>query len=160
MKKSRLLILLSSMFFTLGLAQSSRISEKAIYKWEQGGLVYYSHIKPQGIDDFIKLDSSGRKVEDYTEDFGEVVQIIVRPNEQEEGGEEKADATEETKTAEHQEEEIKKKNCETARKNLAILDSGEVYERDSQGNMIRLTVEEMQNKRKNVERDVDYFCAE
>lgn len=157
MKKSRLLVLLSCLVFSLSFAENSN-SGKVIYKWEQNGLVYYSHIKPKGISNVTKLDPNGRKIEDYTEDFGEVVQIIVRPKNQTST---KAVSTDEEKQlAENREQEIQKENCDKARKNLETLNGGEVYERDSQGNMIRLSAEQIQNKRANVERDVEFFCAQ
>lgn len=157
MKKSRLLVLLSCLVFSLSFAENSN-SGKVIYKWERNGLVYYSHIKPKGISNVTKLDPNGRKIEDYTEDFGEVVQIIVRPKNQTST---KAVSTDEEKQlAENREQEIQKENCDKARKNLETLNGGEVYERDSQGNMIRLSAEQIQNKRANVERDVEFFCTQ
>lgn len=157
MKKSRLLVLLSCLVFSLSSAENNN-SGKVIYKWERNGLVYYSHIKPKGISNVTKLDPNGRKIEDYTEDFGEVVQIIVRPKNQTST---KAVSTDEEKQlAENREQEIQKENCDKARKNLETLNGGEVYERDSQGNMIRLSAEQIQNKRANVERDVEFFCTQ
>lgn len=160
MKKNRLFILLSSLVLTLSFAQDNNGAGKAIYKWEAGGLVYYSHIKPDHVKNVTKLDSSGRKIEDYTEDFGEVVQIIVRPKNETSttAGSTSIDA--EKQLAESREQDIRTENCNKARKNLETINGGEVYERDSKGNLIRLTEEQIQNKRKNVERDVDYFCSE
>lgn len=148
-------------------AQGNNLAQKVIYKWENDGLIYYSHIKPTAVQDFVKLDAEGRRVEDFTEEFDEIVEIaVVRP---EKGAESEAEAQTPSEAAQREVEEelakksaqeVKNKNCETARKNMSTLDGGEVYERDSQGNMIRLSAEQIDSKRKNVQRDVDYFCEE
>lgn len=165
MKKNRLLVLLlSALLASWSFAEKkSMANEKAIYKWEDNGLVYYSHIKPSHVKDFIKLDSRGMRIEEYTEDFGEVVEIVMRPenlDKAETAKETNETSPEDDAIATLKEEEIRKKNCETAKRNMKTLDSGEVYEQDEKGNMIRLSLEQIDAKRKNVTRDVDYFCGE
>lgn len=135
---------------------------KVVYKWSDKGVIYYSHIKPINITKFERLDKQGRIITDTdTEGFGELVEIV-RPN-----LDKPADAA--NPTNEHdsemskalalqQQDELKKRNCATAKQNLNILNSGEVYEPDAQGNMTRLSAEQIEAKRVNVNRDVDYFC--
>lgn len=144
-----------------------KLTEKVIYKWESDGLIYYSHIKPAEVRDFIKLDAEGRRIEDFTEDFDEIVEIaVMRPKAVTDEGDEPATPAEaaqkevEDQLAQQSAQEVKNKNCQTAQKNMSTLDGGEVYERDSQGNMLRLSAEQIASKRKNVQRDVDYFCSE
>ncbi len=175
MKKSHLLILLSSLVFTLGFADDSKKVEKVIYKWERGGLIHYSHIKPEGVSGVIKLDSNGRKIEDYTENFGEVVQIVVRPPKKETKSEEEAQEAsaaenqekqkkitivkaKDKQKADSQEQKLRKENCQTARKNLETINTGEVYERDPKGNLVRMSDKQLETKRKDAQRDIDYFC--
>lgn len=158
MRKNRLLILLSGLLISFAFAQDGKMTQRVIYKWQgDDGLIHYTHIKPNDISDFVQLDANGRKVEDYTEDFGEVVEIVVRPKSTSQP-EIKPTTEEEERLAENRQKELKEKNCETARNNLKTLDTGEVYEQDSQGNMIRLSAEQVASKRKNVQRDIDYFC--
>lgn len=167
MQGNRLFVLVCSVLL-LGsaFAQQKKLDDKVIYKWEQDGLIYYSHIKPLKIKDFIKLDAQGRRVEDFTEDFDEIVEIaVVRPDREVETTSENLTAAEaaqkevEKELAEGKAQDIRDKNCQTARKNMSTLDGGEVYERDSSGNMIRLKTEQIDSKRKNVQRDIDYFCG-
>ncbi len=164
MKGNRLSIALLGLLTASTMMAAEKIETKVIYKWTNNGLVYYSHIKPASVTNAIKLDAQGRKIEDFTDEFDEVVQITVRPKSVKKAdkgknkgavmsAKEKADL-EKTKA-----EDIRKKNCETARKNMRTIEGGEVYERDSQGNMIRLSPEAIQGKRKNVQRDIDYFCS-
>lgn len=170
MQGNRLLALACGvLFFSSAFAQEKQLANKAIYKWERDGLIYYSHIKPTAVKDFIKLDAEGRRIEDFTEEFDEVVEIVVaRPDTVKKTTEtdevrtaaEEAQLEVEQRLADNQAEEARNKHCQTARKNMATLDSGEVYERDSQGNMIRLKSEQITSKRKNAQRDIDYFCSE
>ncbi len=165
-KKSLLMAVLAAVVLSSAVAQHKPLDQKVIYKWEREGLIYYSHIKPLDVRDFIKLDAEGRRVEDFTEDFDEIVEIVVarpKPVKANSGTEAKTPAKAaqeavENELAEDKAEEIRNKNCETARNNMAKLEGGEVYQRDSEGNMIRLKPEQVESKRKNVQRDVDYFC--
>ncbi len=160
MKKGRLFILLSSLLFTVSFAGSNGdMDKKPIYKWEQDGKINYSHIKPLDVKNFVKLDSSGREIEDYTEDFGTIEQVVVRPKKDNKIAELTL-AGESKRQEEKSEKETKQKNCEIARKNLATVDTGEVWERDSLGNLVRLSQEQVQAKREKIERDVNYFCSE
>lgn len=161
MKKHGLLVALATVVgLQVATAQDS-LQEKVIYKWNQGGLIYYSHIKPAGLKNYIKLDNTGRRIEDISDDFGEIVEVVVRPNEaamndKPQNNGKATTVSEQLKKG--RAEEQKQKNCETSKRNLATLDSGEVYEKDSSGSMVRLTAEQLASKRKNVQRDVDYFC--
>ncbi len=160
MKKGRLFVLLSSLLFTVGFAETKGdIDKKPIYKWEENGMINYSHIKPLNVKNFIKLDSSGREIEDYTEGFGTIEQVIVTPKKSNKMAELTL-AGESQRQEEKSEKAIKEKNCEVARKNLATVNTGEVWERDSQGNLVRLSKEQIQAKREKIERDVNYFCSE
>ncbi len=148
MKKSHLLILLSSLIVTSSFAAG----DKAIYRWEQGGLVHYSHIKPIHVENVTKLDSSGREIEDYTEDFGEIVQIVVRPpakDKKQQVEKVAASAEEIQKAQEKSEKETRKKNCEIANTNLKTINTGEVYETNAKGEKVRLTPEQLEVQRKN-----------
>ncbi len=165
MKGNRLSIALLGLLTVGTLMAAEKIETKVIYKWTDNGLVYYSHIKPTSVTNAIKLDAQGRKIEDFTDEFDEVVQITVRPKSVKKDDKENKDkgavmsAKEKADLEKTKAEDIRKKNCETARKNMRTIEGGEVYERDSQGNMIRLSPEAIQGKRKNVQRDIDYFCS-
>lgn len=153
----------------LAVAQDNALEGKVIYKWTgEDNLIHYSHIKPTAVSNFQKLDAQGREIVDFTEDFDEIIEITVRRpiiHEAEQFGDkastqEKNNAEIAKKISEGEADSVKQKNCQTAKKNLAMLNAGEVYEKDSSGNMIRLKPEQIMQKRKNVERDVDYFCGE
>lgn len=161
MKKSRLLIALLGTVL-LSQVSAQKLANKVIYKWEQNGLIYYSHVKPVNVSNFTKLDEQGRKIEDFTEDFGEVVQIIVRPPSAG-GNADGTTATEEMtdtekQLAEDKAKDQKKENCEKAKKNLATLKTGEVYEKDNKGNLIRMSPEQIQTKLTETNKDIAYFC--
>ncbi len=167
MKGKQLLIGSLCLLCTAAFAQS-HYKGKVIYKWKKNDLVYYSHIRPANVTDFVKLDSQGRKIEDLGDGFGQIVEIAVRPdipeNSPENDGQPQNDVEAAAKEIEdnisaQQEAAKRQKNCEISKKNMATLDSGEVYEPDAAGNMMRLTPEQMASKRANVQRDIDYFCA-
>ncbi|MPV86551.1 hypothetical protein [Ostreibacterium oceani] len=158
MKRNRLLVMIVAMALASTASAQNNVNQKVIYKWVQDGLVHYSHIKPLGIDGAEKLDAKGRKIQDFTEEFDEIVEIAVRPK-AEKKEEEPQTKQEEILQAE-EERSAREKNCATANKNMQVIDGGEVYERDSSGNLIRLTPEQVDNKRKNVQRDIDYFCGD
>ncbi len=155
-------MLLGCFFFTMSMAESKGvIGKKPIYKWEQNGLIHYSHIKPEGIKNATKLDANGREIEEYSKEFNEIEQIVIRPK--------NLTITKTTGLATDDEikrlkqkanEKMKEQNCQTTHKNLEALNQDEVYETDSKGNKIRLTDEQLKIKRKNVERDFKYFCSE
>lgn len=138
---------------------------KVIYKWTEDGLIHYSHVKPAKVKTFTKLDAKGREIEDFSKDFGEVQEIIVRPSKAQKAsadnsGKTSLESESNQRVAAEAAKNMKQKNCETAQKNLNLLKGGEVYERDSQGNMIRLTKEQIDSKLTNVQKDVGYFCSE
>lgn len=173
MLRNRLFFGMFCLFCVSSVSAQQGLSTQVIYKWESQGLVYYSHIKPADVVDFIKLDSQGRKIESFTDEFDEIVEIVTRPQsvqqrQNDEGGENidemsgaKASAKKaEAELAKERDAEIRVRNCEIARKNMSKLDGGEVYEPDSAGNMMRLKPEQITAKRKNVQRDIDYFCAD
>lgn len=140
------------------------VDAKVIYKWFEDGLVNYSHIKPLHVKEVIKLDAEGRAIEDFTEEFDEVISISVRPNSQTKKekkpiASEKQDEQLDVSDEEKRRIEQRKNNCEIAKRNMKTLAGGEVYEKDAQGNMIRLKPEDIASKQKNVAKDVDYFCS-
>lgn len=162
MKGNRLSIVLSGVLMLTFAGAADNLESKVIYKWNENGLVYYSHIKPANVTDFVKLDSNGRKIEDFTEEFDEIVQITVRPQAVKDSSKDDGvvmSDEEKAKLEKTKAEDVRKKNCDTARRNMTTLESGEVYEKDSKGNMIRLSPDAVASKRKNVQRDVDYFCG-
>lgn len=143
--------------------------KKVIYKWNENGLINYSHIKPLHIKNPTKLDAEGRAIEEFTEEFDEIISISVRPNAVAKKEEKvTSSSTESTESVEEPSKDVKQKrqadqkraNCQIAKRNMETLQGGEVYEKDEAGNMIRLKPDELEAKRKNVEKDVDYFCAE
>lgn len=143
----------------------SRVDSKVIYKWFEDGLVNYSHIKPLHVKKVTKLDADGRAIEDFTEEFDEIISISVRPSshakqEKKNTVAEKQDEQSEVNDKEKRRTEQREKNCEIAKRNMKMLEGGEVYEKDAKGNMIRLKPEDIVSKQKNVARDVDYFCSE
>lgn len=157
MKKYNFLVLfLGVLGWSISTAQET-IQEKVIYKWNRDGLVHYSHIKPAAIDDFVKLDNTGRRIEEVSEDFGEIVEVVVRPK--------KASMDEKTgeilvtePQKETQGQTIRQQNCEASQGNLATLQRGEIYEKDEQGNMMPLSPEKIESKRKKFQKDIEYYC--
>lgn len=155
-------MLLGCFLFTLSIAESKgSIGKKPIYKWEQNGLIHYSHIKPDGIKNTIKLDANGRKIEEYTKEFNEIEQPVIRPKNLSTIRTSELTTDNEAKRLEKKaEDKMKAQNCQTTRKNLEALNKGEVYDTDSEGNKIRLTDEQLKIKRKNIEKDFKVFCSE
>ncbi len=155
-------MLLGCCFFTMSIAEGKgAIGKKPIYKWEQNGLIHYSHIKPEGIKNATKLDASGRKIEDYTEEFKELERTVIRPKKVDMTQMAELTTTNEVKLLEQKAaKQMKEKNCQITRKNLEALKQGEVYETDSEGNKIRLTEEQLNIRRKNVEQDFKQYCSE
>lgn len=143
-------------------------TQKVIYKWTENGLIHYSHVKPAKVKDFIRLDTKGRKIEDFSKDFGEVQEIIVRPskNQKVDTKDSKDDSKSNLEKDSEQQaaaiaaKEAKQRSCNTAKNNLKLLQGGEVYERDAKGNMIRLSKEQIESKLKSVNKDVGYYCSE
>ncbi len=162
MKKSYYFTILGCLFFTICTAEDNNPADrKPIYKWEQNGLIHYSHIKPEGVKNAIKLDANGRKIEDYTEEFNEIEQTIIRPKKSNMAKMATlTTANEANLLAEKAEAKMKEENCQITRNNLKALNQGEVYETDSEGNKIRLNDEQLKIKRKNIEKDFNYFCSE
>ncbi len=150
------------------IASADKKDEKVIYKWENNGLIYYSHIKPVGITNFTKLDSQGRKIIDFSQEFDEIVEIAVRPDmmKKEKEGEKKLSAADEAvkevedQLKEKERQKVYKKNCELARKNVAMINNGEVYKPDASGNMIRLSGDELVKRRAREEKNVNFYCSE
>lgn len=153
--KGKLLLLALSFMVTSAFSQNT-VTDRVIYKWIDGGLVYYSHILPKGVNDYVKLDSRGIEIKDYSQDFDEIEVIAVRPKTLE-------NTTQEEKKDEAKAEgpdDVKKRNCEIAQNNMRLLDRGEVYDKDSEGNLVALSGEQVTSKRKNTQQDIDYFCAQ
>ncbi len=155
MKKSHFFVFLGTLIVTLSFSQQDK---KIIYKWEKNGLVHYSHIKPEGAKNIIKLDADGRKIENYSENFGEIVQIVVSPKKHKQTltdtSSNRADNTEE------QADKQRREYCQIARQNLQQINSGDLYERNAKGELIRLSNEQLKTKRIKAERDVTYYCTE
>lgn len=162
MKKYNLWILFFAVWGgSVSLAQEV-IQEKVIYKWTKDGLVHYSHIKPVTVDDFVKLDNTGRRIEDVSEEFGEIIEVVVRPKKasmDKTSGEEKTgEILLSDPQMEGKAETIRQQNCEASKKNLATLQRGEIYEKDGQGNMVPLSPEQIESKRKIFQKDIEYYC--
>lgn len=154
--KRKLLLAMLAFTMTSAFSQGAGgVADRVIYKWIEGGLVYYSHILPTGVANYTKLDSRGIEIIDYSDEFNEVETMIVRPKTLENTAVE-ADKKEEPKV--ETAEDIKKRNCEIAQNNMRLLNNGDVYDKDSEGNLVPLSGEQVESKRKNVQADLDYFC--
>ncbi len=153
--KRKLLLTLLVLAAGTAVAQDKAETERVIYKWVDGGLVYYSHILPKGVSDYTKLNSRGMEIKDYTEEFETIETIAVRPKTLE-----KTDKKEDqqAKTDDNSPEAIKAKNCEIAKANLRLLSSGDVYDKDDKGNLVTMNKEQVESKRKNTQEDIDYYC--
>ncbi|MBS9777472.1 MAG: hypothetical protein KGV50_01795 [Gammaproteobacteria bacterium] len=159
MRKKNSLVLLCTLIINTTFASDH--SMKVIYKWQSSdGLIHYTHIRPDNIEKYEKLDSSGRTVEDYTQDFGEVVEIVMKEKKKDAVIESKLPSDEELQLEANRKAEVKKKNCLTAQNNLKTIGTGEVYERDTEGNMVRLDEQQIESKRKNVLADIEKFCSQ
>lgn len=150
--KGKLILLALALTTSAAFAQSNSVADRVIYKWIDGGLVYYSHILPQGVEDYTKLDSRGIEIIDYSDEFNEVVEMAVRPKTLENSTEQK----EEPKT--NAADDVKKRNCEIAQNNMRLLDRGDVYDKDADGNVIALDKAQVETKRKNTQEDINYYC--
>ncbi len=152
--KRKLLVTLLVLAAGTAVAQNKAETERVIYKWVDGGLVYYSHILPKGISDYTKLNSRGVEIKDYSEEFETIETIAVRPKTLE-----KTEETEDqAKKDENSPEAIKAKNCEIAKANMRLLSSGDVYDKDDKGNLVTMNKEQVESKRKNTQEDIDYYC--
>ncbi len=152
--KRKLLVSLLILAAGTAIAQNTAETERVIYKWVDGGLVYYSHILPKGVSDYTKLNSRGMEIKDFSEEFETIETIAVRPKTLE-----KTEETEDqTKKDDNSPEAIKAKNCDIAKANMRLLSSGDVYDKDDQGNLVTMNKEQIETKRKNTQEDIDYYC--
>ncbi len=166
MKKHHLLasaICLSSL--NISLAEQAMVP--VAYKWERSGLVHYTAYKPNDVSEkeVVKLDAQGRVIVDVKD--GDFIQLeqAVRPEITKKEAEEKADtgadvaAKEVSKElASKQLEKLRAKNCKVAKKNMQMIEGGEVYEPDDKGNMMKLSKEQLETNRKRVQKDINYYC--
>lgn len=144
-------------FVSLVFAQSSDTqTSKVIYKWRENGIVYYSAFRPKGVKQLTILDAYGAKLANaQSVEQSATKELVLRPS------------NEQTRVQPRQTEqqqvgalnnEAKQKNCQLARKNLTVLQDSEVYEYAESGELVRLRAEQITTRKKQAQKDIDYFC--
>ena len=133
-------------------------SQHFIYKWTDAqGMMKYSELPPpQGVK-FEMVPKSGVGIagaatpRDLDKDQQELARKLAEQEEQERL---------QAEAAKQQQDDVRVKNCEAAKKNAQVLesDTGVVLRADDKGNKVPLTPEERALELQRAKKDADYFC--
>jgi hypothetical protein len=146
--------------FALGLlaltAPLQQLAAKDVYKWvNEAGEVQYTQFPPPQGTEAIEVQSAPPPADDpadITSDLDEQVEAMDERNKDRETMTEKSELEAEI-------ERVTRNNCETAKKNLALLQQGGVKRyRTGEGEIIRLTEEDRQQRIDEANSQIQEFC--
>ena len=146
--------------FALGLlaltAPLQQLAAKDVYKWvNEAGEVQYTQFPPPQGTEAIEVQSAPPPADDpadITSGLDEQVEAMDQRNKDRETMTEKSELEAEI-------ERVSRNNCETAKKNLALLQQGGVKRyRTGEGEIIRLTEEDRQQRIDEANSQIQEFC--
>lgn len=158
---------------TLVQAQEKKDGEKlVVYKWYQKGRAHYAKVPPHGVTNYVKLNEYGIVLTERpdTESFQ-----VLRPKRRDgaEGGAQitpvepgSKPAVANTATAQTAVSEApppgtitREERCKTAQDDLNVMNTKKsIYEEDSNGNLIPLSAEDVENRKSKAQQDISSFC--
>lgn len=133
-------------------------AQQFIYKWtDQQGMIQYSELPPPtGVQYEMVRKPTGAEPggEASTQNLSKEQENLAK-----QVAEQEKQAQEQAEQAQKEAQDTRIKNCEAAKKNIQVLQSGSpVVKTDEKGNKVALGTEQREAELKKAQKDQDYFC--